>query len=117
MPNPLCHFDLMVSDTDTARQFYGSVFDWEFDDDSMPGYSLINAGAEPTGGMFQKPESAPGACLNVYFQVEDMADTLARAEQQGGTVVMQPQQIPGVGAIAMVQDPDGIVIGLLKPEE
>ena len=50
MPNPLCHFEFMTGDLAKCQAFYGKVFDWQFDDKSIPGYSLINAGSEPSGG-------------------------------------------------------------------
>ena len=54
MPNPLCHFELMASDPNRAKAFYGAIFDWKFDDSSMPGYTLIHTGAEPGGGFRQR---------------------------------------------------------------
>lgn len=116
MPNPLCHFELMSKDPAKCKAFYGAIFDWQFDDASMPGYSLINAGAEPTGGLFAKPEAAPGPCVNVYFHVDDIDATMAKATQHGGTVLVDKTTIPGVGYFAMITDPEGITVGLMQPE-
>ena len=41
MANPLCHFELMSSDPSKCKDFYRSIFNWEFDEESMPGYSVI----------------------------------------------------------------------------
>jgi len=41
MGNPLGHWELLVNDVAKAREFYSSVFDWEFDESSFPGYVLI----------------------------------------------------------------------------
>jgi len=115
MSNPLCHFDFLTGDPAKFQAFYGSVFGWEFDDESMPGYSLINAGTEPTGGMAKMPEGSPGACINVYFQVNDIETTLKKAEEQGAKVLVPKTQIPNVGHIALFADPEGIPIGILEP--
>jgi predicted enzyme related to lactoylglutathione lyase len=115
VPNPLCHFELMSNDPERARAFYGTVFDWEFDDQAMAGYTLINAGAEPSGGMMAKPAGAPHAALNVYFLVEDVPATLEKVEAAGGSVLVPRTEIPNVGTFAMIADPEGVVIGLLKP--
>lgn len=115
MPNPLCHFELMVRNAEKAKAFYGEVFDWQFDDDSMPGYTLINAGAEPTGALFPKPDGAAGVCMNVYFQVSDIDTTLRKATTAGAKVVVEKTAIPNVGHFAMFSDPEGIVIGLMQP--
>ncbi|HNQ24248.1 MAG TPA: VOC family protein [Phycisphaerae bacterium] len=115
MANPLCHFELMTGDMAACKAFYGGLFDWQFDDRSMPGYTLINAGVEPTGGMMAKPPQAPGSCLSVYFLVDDIDATLAKASALGGSVIVPRTPIPGTGAFAMIADPEGIVFGILKP--
>lgn len=114
MPNPLCHFELQSNDPERSKAFYGSIFDWRFDDESMPGYSLIQPGAEPFGGMMTRPRESPAACLHVYFQVRNVDETLIKVEESGGQVIVPAQDIPGVGRFGMVSDPDGIVIGLLQ---
>ena len=114
MPNPLCHFELMTNDLQKCKAFYGQVFDWQFDDSSMPGYTLINAGAEPSGGVFPKPPEAPCPCLNVYFQVNDVDATLAKATEHGGSVIVPKSPIPNVGEFAIFADPEGVVVGVFK---
>ena len=115
MPNPLCHFELMTEDPEKCKAFYGAVFDWKFDDASMPGYTLINTGTEPTGGVFPKPAEAPGVCLSAYFQVDDIDATLAKATEGGGTVLVPKTPIPNVGHFAMFADPEGIPVGIMQP--
>ena len=115
MPNPLSHFELMTTDPAKCKAFYGAVFDWQFDDQSMPGYTLINAGAEPSGGVFPKPNEVPMPCVNVYFQVNDIDATLARVTEQGGKTLVPNTPIPNVGHFAMFTDPEGIAIGIMQP--
>lgn len=114
MPNPLCHFELMTDDPEKCKAFYGAVFDWEFDDASMPGYTLVNAGAEPSGGVFPKPPEVPGVCLNVYFRVQDIDETLNKVTEHGGQVLVPKTAIPNVGHFAMFADPEAIPIGILQ---
>ena len=115
MANPLCHFELMVGDPKKAQEFYGAIFDWQFDAGAMPGYTLVNAGAEPTGAMFKKPDSAPSVCTNVYFQVSDIDTTLKKVSDSGGSVLVPKTEIPNVGHFAMFADPEGITVGLMQP--
>ncbi|MHC5108530.1 MAG: VOC family protein [Planctomycetota bacterium] len=115
MPNPLCHFEIMTVDAEKARAFYSTVFDWAMDDESMPGYTLINAGAEPTGAVFNKPASAPGPCVNVYFQVDSIDETLATVRGNGGSVLVEKTPIPNVGHFAIFKDPEGIAVGIMQP--
>ncbi len=116
MANPLFHWELMVSDVPKAIEFYSKVFDWEFDQDTFPGYPMIKTGDTPGGALMAKPESAPAPALNTYFHVEDIESTLTRALVSGATVIAPRTAIPGVGFWAMFADPEGIPIGLLQPE-
>lgn len=114
MPAPLCHFEFMSDAPEKCKAFYAKVFGWEFDDQSMPGYALIKTGAEPGGGLMQRPPQAPQVALNVYFMVEDIGATLNKVKAGGGQVVVPESPIPNVGSYAMFLDPEGIPIGLFK---
>ncbi len=106
----------MSNDPQACRAFYGAVFDWRFDDASLPGYTLIDAGGEPSGAIFPKPDSAPGPCLNIYFQVADIDTTLHRVTENGGRIVVNKTRIPGTGFFAMFADPEGLVVGIMQPQ-
>ena len=116
MPNPLCHFELMTQDVARCKAFYAAVFGWHFDDDAMPGYTLVHTGQEPTGGVFAKPEGAPHACMNIYFKVDNIERILDLAKQRGGKIIVPKSPIPGVGHFAMFTDPEGIAIGIMRPD-
>ena len=44
---------------------------------------------------------------NIYFGVEDVDATVAKAEGLGGTPAVPAMDVPGVGRMAMVTDPQG----------
>ncbi|MGB2984730.1 MAG: VOC family protein [Phycisphaerae bacterium] len=115
MGNRLCHFELMTNDPEKCKAFYGAVFDWKFDEQSMPGYTLINTGTDPGGGVFPKPPEAPGVCMSVYFQVDDIDATLRTVTEHGGKIIVPKTAIPSVGHFAMFTDPEGIASGILQP--
>jgi predicted enzyme related to lactoylglutathione lyase len=115
MGNPICHWELMVTDVEKAKAFYGRVFDWKFTDMGMGGYWFIDAGKEPGGGMMAKPPSAPRCALSQYFLVDSIDDTLAKVAAGGGKTVVTKTEIPGMGHFAMFTDPDGIVVGVFEP--
>jgi predicted enzyme related to lactoylglutathione lyase len=114
MGNPLCHFEFMVSDLDKAKEFYGKVFDWEFKVDRSMDYVMIDTGAEPGGGMMKKPDQTPHFALGEYFLVDDIEDTLAKAEAAGGKLGVPKMEISGMGWWAMFFDPDGIPVGIFQ---
>ena len=114
MGSPLCHFEFLSNDPDKCKQFYSSVLGWEFDDSSMPGYTLINTGGEPSGGLMKCPDEAPGPSLCIYYLVDDLPATLQKVTDGGGTVINDKTEIPNVGWFAIATDPEGISFGLFK---
>lgn len=118
MGNHLCHFEFMVSDSGKAKEFYGKVFDWDFKvDEGMPGYTMIDAGKAPGGGMMNKPDTAPHHALSVYFCVDSIDDTLAKVSEAGGQVIVPKMEIPNVGWWGLFADPDGIPVGIYEPKK
>lgn len=114
--SPLCHFELMVPDTDKTKAFYTQVFDWSFEAwEGGEGYEMIQAGAEPGGGLMKMPEMAPHPALNVYFLVDDVDSTMEKAKAAGANVIVPKMEIPGIGWHGMFMDPDGIPVGVFQP--
>jgi predicted enzyme related to lactoylglutathione lyase len=114
MGNPLGHFEFMTDDPEKTKAYYGKVFSWEFDDKTMPGYTLIRTGLKPGGGVIKRPESCPHPVLNCYFEVESIMATIDKAESAGGKVIVPKTEIPDTGWYAMIADPDGICVGLYE---
>ena len=114
MGSPLCHFEFLSDDPDKCKQFYGSVFGWEFDDRPFPGYTMIKTGSRPGGGLMERPKEAPSACMYVYFQVDDIPATLEKVQAGGGTVHQGETEIPNVGWFAVASDAEGIPFGIFK---
>ena len=115
MPNSLCHFEFMTADVERCRSFYSSVFGWNFDSSSMPGYTLIDTGHEPSGGILSAPQEKSGPRLNVYFKVADMDQVLSAVKQNGGRELVPKTPIPGVGHFALFADPEGTIVGIMQP--
>jgi len=114
MGNPLCHFELSVSDPEKSQAFYENVFDWKFSHDRSMDYTMINPGGEPMGGMMKKPDQAPGFSLSVYFCVDSLDETIAKVQAAGGTVAVPKTEIQGMGFWALFLDPDGIPVGVYE---
>jgi hypothetical protein len=114
MGAPLCHFEFMSDDPEKCKAFYARVFGWEFESESMPGYTMVRTGQQPDGGLMKRPPQAPHAALNVYFMVPDINATLGKVEKAGGYVIVPKTPIPQVGAFAMFADPEGIVVGVFQ---
>jgi predicted enzyme related to lactoylglutathione lyase len=114
MPNHLCHFEFLCKNPGKLKAFYSRVFEWTFRASGMEGYTLIDAGQQPGGGMIEKSAEAPASSLNVYFLVDSVDATLARAQRAGGKILVPKTPIGDVGAFGLFSDPEGIVVGIYE---
>jgi predicted enzyme related to lactoylglutathione lyase len=115
MANAFAHIELSTDDLKTAKKFYKKIFDWKIED--MPnGYSMVGikgAGKDAAGGGMQvksMPEVATG--WMPYVTVESIKKTMAKAAKAGATVVQPYHDIGEMGAIGVLVDPTGAVLGL-----
>jgi predicted enzyme related to lactoylglutathione lyase len=51
---------------------------------------------------------------NVYFNVEDVDATVAKAEQLGASVVAPAFDVPGTGRFGYLRDPQGATFNLMQ---
>lgn len=117
-------FDLMSTDPDGARAFYTDLIGWTcvpFENASpdMP-YEVWMAGETGIGGLMKLPDAAQqmGAPSHwiAYTKVADVAATVAQANELGATVLQPPFQIPTVGHVSVLADPQGAVFAVFQPE-
>jgi predicted enzyme related to lactoylglutathione lyase len=119
MGNRICYFEIMVSDPDKSREFYGRVFDWKIEKSELmmgdTNYYMIDTGAEPSGGMMKKPDQAPMFGMTSYILVDSIDETLEKAMAAGASPGTPRTEIPKTGWWALFMDPDGIPIMLYEP--
>ncbi|GAA4790936.1 VOC family protein [Actinomycetospora chlora] len=114
MGNPVVHFEIGGADGARSRRFYGELFDWSVETESH-GYGVVStgSGAGIGGGIMQAPRGVR-PWVTVYVQVEDLEKCLETAEELGGSRIMDPSPIGEMGDVAMIADPDGNPVGLLR---
>ncbi len=112
-------YELMTDAPDAAQAFYGKVMGWSFE--KMPGapgqdYRVFTAAdGEGVGGVMKAPDGASFAPIwAVYFGVTDVDAMAGKVRALGGSVHMEPQNIPGVGRFAFVADPQGALFYLMR---
>jgi predicted enzyme related to lactoylglutathione lyase len=121
--NTLCWTELYTADPERSKAFYQSVFGWETDDVPMPGFTYTvvrpaGTGEEAAqGGIMAMSEEMLGAGVpphwQPYFEVADCDAVVAKATEKGGTAPMPPDDVEGVGRIAVLIDPFGASFALL----
>jgi predicted enzyme related to lactoylglutathione lyase len=111
--------DLITSDVESAKEFYGKLFGWQFEGE--PGktapFTLITQGGEPIGGIVYREEgdaSKHEARWLSYISVPDVDAAAAAAKQLGGQVYVAPFDLPQRGRVAVLLDPQKVPIGLLR---
>lgn len=119
--------ELHTNDAATARSFYRKVFDWDAEDNPVPGgmtYTVLSTsgrGQEGSfGGVFESTEEMRAAGAKPhwlpYFAVEDADVVVAAVRSAGGRVLMPATTMEGVGRMAALADPFGAAFSILKPE-
>jgi len=84
-----------------------------------PTYWIAKAGDESVAGIYSidAEDKDTGEGWFVYVAVNDLSTALARATSEGGEVVREPWDVPGVGRIAIVNDNAGNTLGWMTPAE
>lgn len=120
-PNAVVWNELNTRDPGEAKSFYGDVFGWGFEEREFETgtYTSIKVGEDSVGGMIditdRAPDEVPPHWL-VYFAVDDVDATVAKATGSGGGVVLEPFDIAEVGRIAIVKDPFDAVFAAMTPD-
>jgi len=116
-PSAVCWTELATSDRKAAAKFYSGLFDWQGEEQNYGDtpYTMWMNGAAPTGGMLEMGEMPPH--WMPYFQVEDCDAASAKAAKLGGSICVQPTDIPSIGRFAVLQDPTGATFSVIKMEQ
>ncbi|MBZ0116420.1 MAG: VOC family protein [Sandaracinaceae bacterium] len=109
-----CWETLSSADMAKAKTFYAAVCGWK-DAAGTAGMPVLCA---PDGTQVvdhQQAQNMPPNFLT-YVVVETVEKANARVTALGGKVMMPRIDIPKVGTISVISDPQGAFIGLFKPE-
>ncbi|MQA85566.1 MAG: VOC family protein [Streptosporangiales bacterium] len=123
VPNSLCWTELYTTDPAAAKAFYHSVLGWDYEDVPMGGFSYTVV--SPSGGgqdashggiMGLSEEMLAGGMTprwQPYFEVADCDAVVAKASELGGSAPMPPEDVEGVGRLALLIDPFGAPFALI----
>ena len=112
--------ELMTSNPKAASAFYKKVVGWKTEGwPADPSYNMFVAPSGPVAGYMLLPEEAKamGAPPNwlTYIGVPDVDETASHAEELGGEILKQPEDIPDVGRFAVLRDPQEAVFAIFRP--
>jgi predicted enzyme related to lactoylglutathione lyase len=115
-------YELMTADPEGAKTFYDAVVGWDIGPAApeFNGYRMIGrSDGKAAGGVLtltdeMQQHGARPTWLG-YIHVPDVDAAVAGINQAGGRALMPAFDIPNVGRIAMVTDPQGAPFYVMKP--
>jgi len=116
--NPVVYFEIPVLDLNRACNFYSKVFETNLTQDTVDGYQMAlfdnsNDSFGATGALVVGDVYVPShqGCF-LYFGVESIDATVARALEHGGSVLYPKKSNGDLGYVAEIQDSEGNRIAL-----
>ena len=115
-------YELMTPDPEGSKAFYDAVVGWNIGEGAAEysGYRMINrkdggfaGGVLPLTAEMQQHGARPTWLGYIY--VLDVDQAVGKIEAAGGKALMPATDIPNVGRIAMVTDPQGAPFYVMKP--
>ncbi|MFI8961653.1 VOC family protein [Streptomyces sp. NPDC053493] len=121
--NALLWVELHTGDPEATLAFYGALFGWRWEEMKTPGmtYRVIStAEGDPKdasfGGVAPLQGGADKSRWIPYFMVTDPDMTATTTQENGGSVLMPPADVPDVGRIAWLADPFAAPFAILRPD-
>jgi len=106
-------WEVIGNDGKKLQDFYRQLFDWKVDADNAMNYGMVDESQTGVGGGIATGQGGQSH-VTIYVEVDDLQATLDKAEKLGGKTVQPPMDVPEGPTIAMFNDPEGHMIGLLK---
>jgi uncharacterized protein len=111
----IVHFEVPASDTGRAKDFWGSLFDVEFQTYEGPvEYHMFQNDDQTGGGVYPRQEGEQG--LITYFAVDDIDAARGRIQELGGKAE-DKAPVPGMGWFARAEDTEGNSFSLWQSDE
>jgi predicted enzyme related to lactoylglutathione lyase len=111
--------DLSTPDVDASVSFYGSLFGWDAEPAGPPeetgGYQLFRVEGRRVAGVGPLMQEGQPAVWSTYVSTDDADATVARAQQAGAAVLVEPMDVMQAGRFAFVMHPAGGIVGFWQP--
>ena len=117
-----CWVETMQPDLDAATAFYRDLLGWELRERTPAGslqrYFVAQLRGRDVAGLGGQPEGGPPTAVwRTYISVESADETAAKTKEAGGSVLIEPSDIPSAGRMAMLSDPSGAEFGVWEARE
>jgi len=114
MPGEIVHIEIPADNTEKAREFWGSLFGWQFEAYPGPSEYHMTRISERSGAAITNMEAGKKG-TRPYFDVEDVNAGTARVKELGGEAD-EPMPVPSMGWFVTCRDPHGNEFGLWQTD-
>jgi uncharacterized protein len=115
VPGQMVHVEIPAGDTEKARDFWGGLFGWKFEQFPGPSEYHMTRFSENTGGAIYEPDPANKRGARVYFDVDDIQTGTQRVGELGGEAG-EAMPVPGMGWFSICKDTEGNEFGLWQTD-
>ncbi len=114
-PGALGWHELTSNSCEDAFSFYGAVFGWTFKtmQTSHGPYHIIENEGEKIGGIAPNPCPEQESHWTSYVTVKDVDEVAIKVISLGGELLYGPEDIPEVGRLCWIKDPQGAIIAAI----
>ena len=116
IPGKFIWADLITRDIELVSSFYGEVLGWEFQDVGTD-YRVIYLDGRAIGGIVKdqrEPSDENRSLWLGFISVSNPDKTVELVLEAGGEVIIDPVTIDQRGRHAVVSDPEGAPIGIIR---
>ena len=117
MGKPVVHWEFWTENPSKVSDFYAKVFDWKIQDMPELNYHFVDTQGQAgiNGGIMTPKRSGPWpGNMAFYIDVDDLKAYRKRIVDAGGKILVEEQEVPGMGSFSLFSDPDGRVLGIWK---
>lgn len=115
MKHPVVWFEVMGEDGEKLQAFYQSLFGWKIDASNPMKYGMVeSAGGQGIPGGVGQLGDEPHPKVTFYVSTRAIDESLGRATELGGEVLMPRTELAGGTILGMFRDPEGNAIGLVE---
>jgi uncharacterized protein len=119
IPGKFVWFDLLTTDAPAAEKFYGGLFGWTFEVQKTREnpYKVARLGGTPIAGIVDvsaRKSEVPDSTWLSFTSVPDVDKAAAEIRNRKGKVLREPADVGGSARAAVVADPQGALLGLVK---
>lgn len=112
--------EVYAPDADASVDFYTKALGMgveNFEMEGMPTYRMLTVnGVAVAGVVSTKSLPMPNVPPHwaAYLSVDDVDARIAKCKEMGATIIVEPMDVPTIGRMALISDPQGAAIWLFK---